>query len=188
VGGVESEVERLRTRTEVFALRLGGGNYGAYGLLSFLTVRWEHFYFEAARFFGGGGAPSERGDPVAFGGMGVGLGLPWHLGPTGRHELRFGLGIGAGAILRSNHCGEEEAGGITFSERVCVYDQQSFGFILSPEIFYVWHLSWAVALQLGADVQLATHPNKFHDAPEDADRVEFEYPDPVFSGFLGLRF
>ena len=186
IGGIESRLEHRRTDPEFFSLRLGGGNYGAYGMVSFGTLRWQRFYFDLARFFLGGGRMFDHGDRGMIAGMGVALGFPWHLDSGGTHEIRFGLGLGAGMIRQFNYCepGEDSQ----FGGRKCVHAQQAFGFLLSPEIYYVFHLNARAALQIGADIHIATYPNTFYEDPPDVTETDLRNPIPAFNGFVGLRF
>ena len=186
IGGIESRLEHRRTDPEFFALRLGGGNYGAYGMVSFATLRWERFYFDTARFFLGGGRMFDHGDRGMIAGMGIAMGFPWHIDIQGKHEIRFGLGLGAGMIQQFSYCEPSEDS--LFGGRSCVHAQQAFGFLLSPEIYYIWHVGARLALQIGVDLHIATYPNTFYEDPPDVTKTDLRNPIPAFNGFVGLRF
>lgn len=184
---IKGKTESKRTKPEFLSFRLGGGNYGAYGQLSIGTLRWRYFYFDIVRIFGGGGARSDHSDRQFFSGIGIGLGFPWHLDFNGKHEIRIGTGIGSGIVSQYNYCEEANADGL-LPQEYCYYRQQGFGLIFTPEIYYVWHSSPAVGIQIGVDMNLATHPNKIQADPPDADRIEFIFPSPAVNGFFGVRF
>lgn len=186
ISSIESRLEHRRTDPEFFSLRLGGGDYGAYGMVSFGTLRWERFYFDLARFFLGGGRMFDHGDRGIVAGMGVALGFPWHLDSGGKHEIRFGLGLGAGMIRQFSYCEPDED--VQFGGRKCVHVQQAFGFLLSPEIYYVFHVGARLALQIGVDIHIATYPNTFYEDPPDVTETDLRNPVPAFNGFIGLRF
>ena len=184
VTGIKSRGDRLRTDPEFLSLRVGGGNYGAYALVSFTTLRWRYLYLDLARFFVAGGRPMGGSLRGLATGMGVALGVPWHLGAGGRHELRFGLGISGGMIREGASCEDSPDG----FGRVCEYRQQTLGVILSPEVYFVARSRSGVAFQAGVDLHLATYPNKFKDDPEDAVSSDLVLPAPSFNGFVGIRF
>jgi hypothetical protein len=184
--GVRGKTASKRTKPEFLSLRAGGGNYGGYGLLSIGTFRWDHFYFDIVRIFGGGGMRSERSDREYFGGIGIGIGVPWHLDSRGIHEIRLGTGIGSGIISQYSYC-EESLDDDQLSQNNCYYRQQGFGLIFTPEIYYVWHADSSFAIQVGIDLSFATLANKVYEDPPGADKIEYIYPTPVLNGFFGIR-
>lgn len=109
-----------------------------------------------------------------------------HLGISNRYEIRFGLGITTGTLLNHAICSIESNDQSPLPTETCVYNNQAFGFILSPEISFVIRTSDSFAVQLGADLHLPTIANTFETKP-DVENEEFDYPVPAFSFFLGFR-
>ena len=141
--------ERRRTKTEWFALRVNGGNYGGGFNLSLFTLRWRWFFWELVKGGVGGGAPCNRCDnnndrPRWWGYGGMMWGVPFYLDFLAKHELRLGLGVGAGIVNESSwdDPGSEYGHGY----------MQSFGPFLIPEVTYVWHSREHFALQAGLNV------------------------------------
>ncbi len=77
--------EKLRTQTEWFAFRLGGGEYLISLELLAPTLRWEHIYFTT---FSIGANPSFLFIPYKdfFWHLGPMVGYPLHLDDSGRHD------------------------------------------------------------------------------------------------------
>jgi len=173
---LSESVQNLTESTEWFGLRLGGGNWGGGGELSFFTVRWKYFFWEILRIgaYGGGGRNSDD-FMTLFGGT---LGIPIHLDAQGHHEFRIGLGL-MGSFYRetiTRTIKETHEKTYTFPVQGS-YDsyegkESSFvktensshkenkreatpAFTMSPELKYVYHHSSHVAIEVGFQVLAA---------------------------------
>lgn len=108
---------------------------------------------------GGGGTSGSAG------GWGVGgtvVGIPIHFGTAGRHELRLGLGI---------------MGGLIGQHRDNAKNGRSNGPFLVPEVYYLYRFNRYLALQVGLDLYISI-----------VSAGDYALPDPVVTGFAGLRF
>ncbi len=161
--------DKLRSQTEWFAFRLGGGEYMISLELLAPTLRWKHIYFTTLSI---GANPSWMFMPYddIFWHVGPTVGYPFHLGNSGKHEIRLGVGLHAGGTDNSSRT----------VEKACDLEPQhtsfSLGLNLFPEILYQYRVESHLAFSAGIKAMIPVGP-----------RIEC-YPHPPVIFFMGMAF
>jgi hypothetical protein len=197
-------VEEQMTKTEWFALRVGGGLYGGGGEIELFTLRWEHFFWTIARAgaYFGGPPQLEKGHRLHATCFGMNIGYPWRLTDSGKHELRFSLAViyaltysgnevnvywvyatektskGEARELLGSNCESEDGHNWTCS---WIRESGFDGLAISPEIAYIWHQSTYFALQAGFALYIYTVDGKLDSNTNYRSKTLF----PL--GFVGFR-
>ena len=163
-----SASEKRMTRTEWYAMHIGGGNYGFHVDHAIATLRWPNVFWEVVR-----GGISIAGP--GFGKHGLGLvvhagtacGYPLYLTDDKTHELRFKTGIFGGIMNQA------EGPFFDFSDTPHKTWDAPGPFIMA-EISYVGH-SEGVSFETGITAIVATWAKRG------------QYPHPLLLGFFGFR-
>lgn len=163
-------------KTQWFGIRSGGGNYGGGITMHLFTVRWKWFYLVPIALSGGGGGPGKIGynRPSYYGKGGVRLGIPFHFGAGGRHEIRVGGGVSGGIAVNQIYR--------TWWQTLKVWKFKSHGPFVEVELLYEYHITRWFSLQIGLEVSvpmLQVNENYYEDDWK---------PKPIFFGFVGCAF
>jgi hypothetical protein len=164
----------MATHIEAISLRGYGGSYGGGAMLGFATGRWPWFYL-GGRVAGGGGIEDEYDSTRWWISLGLHLGVPIRIGRANHHEFRVGTGLLVG-FLRT-YFGEDEI----------EHARWSFGLILAPEVYYVWHIAKKFSLHVGWDMYIGVlSPDDTEGIGDLDDNADTERAAPVINGFLGF--
>lgn len=159
-----------RTKTEIVALSIAGGNYGIGANIAFATLRRQKFYWEIIRL-----QMNFARDRTSINGKTM-VGIPLFLTKNSRHELRFGIGLSGGVSVIKTHTFSNNGGG----------EQVFWSFLNLPvETSYIFHISKNLALQIGIslDFPMFFINRSFGSSSGDTNRYY-----PILSGFIGFRF
>jgi len=127
-----------RTKTEWFALSFAGGNFGFGGGFTFVTIRWENFFWEVARIQAtGDNKISDDLDRVAAN-VKTMIGIPFFLDKTNRHEIRVSSGFSGGLTSKYPRVWDEDSS----SDYVSLIN-------IPLDISYVFHVKRNFAFQFG---------------------------------------
>ena len=128
-----------RTQTEWVSLAFMGGNYGLGGTFSFATLRWNHVYWEIARF-----QLNTTSKGSSFMGKTM-VGFPLFLTQNNRHEIRLGVGLSGGMTAIEVYSDPNDTASVrTFYSMIQ----------LPIEASYVLHISKEFAFQVGASLDI----------------------------------
>lgn len=199
--------EGLDYNVEWFSLRIGGGLYGGGGDISLITLRWKYFFWESLRvnYYYGGPPQIGDGDNRRQGGLGGTVGFPLIIDKLNNHEIRFGVSFYIGAMeggdkdsdcVKKCECKENTEMCFDYDcKDKCDYEYEAarlpgigLGFILAPEIYYLFHASKDLALQVGATLYI---PLRSHKPTIDKGIMDIfsktYYPTPSPIVYVGFR-
>jgi len=166
--------ELYKSKTEWFAASFVGGNYGLGCSLSFFTLRWGNFFWEAMRIQFTMLLPLST---YALNGKTM-IGIAAFFGYANQHEFRVSAGISGGMADHKIVFKKE----IDYSStNATIVDIDDFTTVLNIpfEISYVFHAQKNFAFQVGITVDF---PVLFN-----GNGFQHDYYIPIISSFIGFR-
>jgi hypothetical protein len=159
------------------SIRVGGGNYGGHLSVSAFTLRWRWFYWTILKITGGGGGDggNDKFEVGYYGTAGTRVGVPFHFGPQGMHEIRGGVGIAGGIIQQEVYR--------TWWEEEKMWYCTSHGPFLQFELLYQFHIKRRFAVLVGYENAIVFNEHNDNGYPQD-----YWQPNNLHAGFLGMAF
>ncbi|MDJ0761445.1 MAG: hypothetical protein QNJ97_00530 [Myxococcota bacterium] len=177
VADSHSPESAMQNRTEWVRLQAGFGFWGFSLSWAAVNLRWDRFYWQAIR----GSIYGDLGtdlDAARGWHIGTGIGVPFLLGYTGRHEVRLGLGLSIGHLKfgRFNGTPWWDQNEIDWSPppgentQITHHEYRSYGPFILPEFSYHYKSPSVLALMLTLRLNIPT-------IALDAKQIDYYYAD-----------